>query len=381
MRLYLSNYTVPHNCDLQVVSAARLRLSGHATSWRDQPLWGAAGREVHGALAFHIEEGLHVQIRPLRPGLYGPRYIACYITISVPKRCFGCNLHPVNLNQMRGVIDGIIETLREIGIEGDVLSAKICGIDLFRNIVLNEPFENYMPLLRCLHPSRINNVRHFKSGALMMNTQRIVRFYDKGAEMRRRGVRRREAEERLNILRSEFGWRKGKVVKKELDIETVEDLLNSYDRLPTFHRDAMQKTWHFPPPHRNYASRSVSAMTHSQQISDCIRLHGLKGWKYVCEATGRRVLQEALGDERILQEILSQSRASSHSRSDICKFKRQYREDQYMQAVADDPRLLSLRDEVLSKVLRDKSLILIPSPVTLPSPRYVLQERMKSVAA
>lgn len=381
LRLYLSNYTIPHNCDLQVVSAAKLRLSGHATSWRDQPLWGAAGREVRGALAFYREEGLHVQIRPLRLGLYGPKSLACFITLSVPKRCFGYNLPPVDSRQFRGVINGVADTLPEIGIEGEVWSAKVCGIDLSRNIELNEPFEKYMPLLRCVNPPRIDRVRHFKSGVLMMNTQRTLRIYDKVAEMKRRRQRTWEMEDNLNILRAEHSWRNGKVVRKELGIETVQDLLNSHHQLENLFRDAMRQTLTFPHLHSAGPPSIISEEIDIRAIRDSMARHGAKCFKQICEDTGRRVLQKEIGEERLLQEMLSALRTPSRSRSEISKFKRWYRGGQYAQAVARDPNLLSLQDEVLSKVLRDKCLILIPSPVALPSPHYASQERTKSVAA
>ena len=105
-------------------------------------------------------------------------------------------------------------SLEQIGIQTDLTTAKVSRIDLFRNITLDHAFIDYRPVLHFLMPSYLKKVREYPTGVWMKNTHRLIRIYDKGAEMKHREQSVLAPD--THVLRAEYSWRNCKTVRKEL---------------------------------------------------------------------------------------------------------------------------------------------------------------------
>jgi hypothetical protein len=88
------------------------------------------------------------------------------------------------------VFRGVELALRDIGLSLDVWTAKLSGIEIFRNIYLDQPFSAYSPIVKLLSMPHLKYRKEYPTtGVLMGNTQVQWAIYDKAAEMRKRGVR------------------------------------------------------------------------------------------------------------------------------------------------------------------------------------------------
>lgn len=209
LQLCLSDFNIaPHNA-LRVASTIERPPQKGVLRWRNQTLWMVDGHEVRGACAYYVSDNLNMQLRPVRPDLVGPSFLTLFVNFSVSKRCFGNNLPPTTTQQLRSVVVDVAEFLSEVGIETDLTCAKVSRIDLFRNVTLDTPVSHYLPLLCSLNPSRFKTVRSYSTGVWMKNSQRLVRIYDKVAEMEYRGVRLNKDMANLTLLRAEYSWRNG----------------------------------------------------------------------------------------------------------------------------------------------------------------------------
>jgi hypothetical protein len=121
-----------------------------------------------------------------------------------------------------------------------VWTAKLSGIEIFRNIYLDQPFSAYSPIVKLLSMPHLKYRKDTPTtGVLMGNTQVQWAIYDKAAEMRKRGVRSAATE--ANILRCELRLRKGSSVRRHLKLATVRDLLDHHDQVEPFYIEMVKK--------------------------------------------------------------------------------------------------------------------------------------------
>lgn len=194
------------------------------------------------------ETGLHVEVRPKRPGWRGPDSIACYVQFSVPRVAWkGSNAWPINAMVLSYVMTRVEEMVREAGLEADLRGAKITRCDLNRNMVLDEPFASYGPLMKRLDVPRAKMRSYVHdtdaggsrisgsvaTGICNSNKTHALVFYDKLIEQEQQG----RATQGLppNLARLELQVKRGKNVRKKLGIATVQDLLDRWEHLPALY--------------------------------------------------------------------------------------------------------------------------------------------------
>jgi len=122
------------------------------SKWKlmDKFLWhDATGKAVKGAMATCIGEDCLISLRPDRD-FGGGGKPPCFIVLSAPKVLRGNDLDPIDGSMLDGVLSGVEETLRSIGIETNIMAAQVSRFDLFRIMRMKRAVRDYIPVARSL---------------------------------------------------------------------------------------------------------------------------------------------------------------------------------------------------------------------------------------
>lgn len=184
---------------------------------------------VEGIEAVYREEGICVTIGPINrscPWLG----IGFLVTFSVAGlHGNGDNTWPADQEGMEAVFDRVRRVLKSICARADLDTAKICRIDLFKNLILDEPCSAYQPIIDGLYLPYKKQQR-FPTGGTHATKRHAVVLYDKRAE--RKSRRELTAHLPPTLYRSEFQLRSCTKVRAKLHVETISDVVKMFDRLP-----------------------------------------------------------------------------------------------------------------------------------------------------
>lgn len=163
---------------------------------------------------------------------------ACYVRFEVPKFAGGDNYHPVNRKGTVGALKQVETQLAAVGIKTNVSTAQISRLDAFRNVVADEPFPCYQPVLALLKGVRMKQ-RGYENGFLWENTRQQVCFYDKLQKM---------AHDKLSVaglpgnsLRCEMRLLESRKVRDVLSMASVKDLIENYQNVRVAYEATMKK--------------------------------------------------------------------------------------------------------------------------------------------
>lgn len=184
---------------------------------------------VEGIKAVYREEGICVSIGPINKS-YPRLGIGFLVTFSVAGlHGNGDNTWPADQQGMEAVFDRVQRVLKSICAGADLDTAKICRIDLFKNLILDEPCSAYQPIIDRLYLPYKKQQR-FPTGGVHTTKRHAVVLYDKKAERKSRGAL--TADLPPTLYRSEFQLRSCKKVRAKLHVETISDVVKMFDRLP-----------------------------------------------------------------------------------------------------------------------------------------------------
>ncbi len=235
MQLLLTDYDAS-NAKLKLQPSPIDMATGAATA--SFPLWHNGSQMIEGAYAYHREEHINVKLYPMpKPGGQGMGTV-CSIRFEVPKFAGDSNYHPADFKGTRRAIRSAEKHLAAIGIKTDIKTAQISRLDAFTNVVAQEPYSCYQPVLSLLSGSRMKQ-RGYENGFLWENQQQQVCVYDKLKKMEHdkfsiAGLPR-------NSIRFEHRMLKSRKVRDALNFRNVTDLLSSYDTIASTYRETMKK--------------------------------------------------------------------------------------------------------------------------------------------
>jgi hypothetical protein len=176
--------------------------------WRQQN-----GEWVRGYGASWGDGVVFVQLMP-GLGLRADEPPRCFVTFSAPKVVFGHNLYAVDCDQLAAAFCAVEKTLRDIGIECDIMRAEISRLDLCRDVRVRRKVADYIPMLRLMHVPYQQGGKVFETTVSKLNKQRGTVFYDKFKQMKKRYPEWRRELPDAAILRTEHRLRNAGAVRR-----------------------------------------------------------------------------------------------------------------------------------------------------------------------
>jgi hypothetical protein len=154
------------------------------------------------------------------------------------------------------------------------MAAQPSRLDLFRNVIADEPYCCYAPVLQLIEGTRMEK-RGYENGFLWENGQQQVCAYDKIQKMVRDKLKTSGLP--ANTIRFEMRLLKSRKVRDVLNVSTARELLDSYDGILEAYEKTMRQQLF------RHEVRDVEAMFASDLE---------KGMAYFKENFGRNWLQK-----------------------------------------------------------------------------------------
>jgi hypothetical protein len=129
--------------------------------------------------------------------------------------------------------------LWEIGLKTNLKMSDIRRLDTFRNVVADEPYLCYRPVLQQLRGARMTG-HEFETGYRWDNSQWQLCVYDKLEEMQQRKVS--VAGYPANTIRFEKRLMNSRKIQTAAGLKTVADLLTGYDTLEPDFRQSLSRS-------------------------------------------------------------------------------------------------------------------------------------------
>ena len=195
---------------------------------KNRVLWQEkTGKKIEGVAALWKQKGIRIKIKPLNKRLCGVGSIGCFIQLTLPSWLGKVdNAWPTDPNFSSLVIDSVQEKLTMIGITADLREAKVCRCDINRNMVLDESCASYMSVLRAMSIPRTKRMLYPETGCIFYNKSYSLKFYDKIAELKAKGVPTGHLPR--NLMRVEWSIKGARNVTGQLKVTTVQNLLDRW---------------------------------------------------------------------------------------------------------------------------------------------------------
>jgi hypothetical protein len=202
------------------------------------PLYKSGARMVEGKRAFNNEGPCRVTIKAIPARDERGIQPLCTVSMEVPKVAGCSNYHPTDKRGAEAALAIVQKHLSDIGLKTNVMDAQPARLDAFRNVVADEPYSCYAPVLGLLRGSRMEQ-RGYENGHLWENGVQQICVYDKIQKMQR---------DKLpvdglpsNSIRFEMRLLKSQKVRDTLEVKTARELLESYDAIVEAYERTMKK--------------------------------------------------------------------------------------------------------------------------------------------
>lgn len=168
----------------------------------------------------------------------------CFVRFSIPAVLNnGVNFKPADLQGTKRAIKIVNDLLNEEGMTVNLEYARICRLDLFKNIETDEDFQAYKTLLREFCCKRMKLEDKYDTSLIWRNNSQEFVIYDKIAQMRNDGID--TSGYRTNTSRLEWKLKNSYKVKNALGITNVGDLYRNFDSLDELYKDVVRENF-FP---------------------------------------------------------------------------------------------------------------------------------------
>lgn len=235
LQLMLTDYDAG-NAELELQPATVNTKTGELTG--HFPLYVSNGSHVCGRKAFNNTGPCRVAIKAVPNAQTGGTQPMCTVALEVPKATGGSNYHPTDKQGTEDALRRIQQHLTEIGLKTNVMTAQPARVDMFNNVIADEPYSCYAPVLRLLSGSRMEQ-RGYENGFLWENGRQQVCAYDKLQKM----VRDKLSIDGLprNTIRFEMRLLNSSKVRDTLSVKSARELLDHYDELARAYHQTMKK--------------------------------------------------------------------------------------------------------------------------------------------
>ena len=224
----LLHILLPYDCsiaddaDINLVGSTINLRPGELTYPVDLLYTTKNGDKVIGQKAYINDKLFNLSISPNRKKLF--------LNLSKVSQ-FGINLHPIDADEANNSIQLIQDRLEKYGFQVNLKEGVLLKVEIFKNLSPTKPFRDYVKALDYLEIKRGFN-RKYGQSYYFENDSRKLCFYDKTKEL----IDSKEIKpETGNIIgpciRAEYRLFNKIVIKRELQLTTLGDLLDNWDDL------------------------------------------------------------------------------------------------------------------------------------------------------
>jgi hypothetical protein len=285
LQLLLHDYDAD-GADLELQRGNVILKTGELTG--NFPLYKSGGKMVEGKKAFNNDGPCRVTIKAIPARDERGIQPLCTVSMEVPKVAGCSNYHPTDERGAEAALNIVQKHLSSIGLKTNVMDAQPARMDAFRNVVADEPYSCYAPVLGLLRGSRMEK-RGYENGHLWENGVQQVCVYDKIQKMQRDNL----SIEGLppNSIRFEMRLLKSQKVRATLEVKTARELLESYGAIVEAYERTMKKQLF------SHSVDAVDAMFASDMRDEMLwfqQTHGRNwldtwvkacGWKFITQHT------------------------------------------------------------------------------------------------
>jgi hypothetical protein len=202
------------------------------------PLYKSGARMVEGKRAFNNDGPCRVTIKAIPSRDERGIQPLCTVAMEVPKVAGCSNYHPTDKRGAEAALKIVQKHLSSIGLKTNVMDAQPARLDAFRNVVADEPYSCYAPVLGLLRGSRMEQ-RGYENGHLWENGVQQVCVYDKIQKLQRDKL----PVEGLpsNSIRFEMRLLKSQKIRDTLEVNSARELLANYQGIAEAYERTMQK--------------------------------------------------------------------------------------------------------------------------------------------
>ncbi|MFA7372984.1 MAG: hypothetical protein WC074_05425 [bacterium] len=193
-----------------------------------------SGRYVFGDKAYYNANGWKLDIKPL--GRDAHPYM--FITLSVPKFLdITSNYRSVTADEFYSAMRSLNADLNAHGIYTSINEACISRVDLFKNIILDEPYHSYIPLIDAMTVMRAKR-KIWGTTYLWKTNIWEISIYDKIDEMKSKGMPVSGLPD--NVVRFELRLMRAQEIKEKLGVMTVDELYGHFDLLEEYFNNTIK---------------------------------------------------------------------------------------------------------------------------------------------
>lgn len=285
--------------DFEVDSSAQLRTNSAVDigtgETHDRPLFqpNGEGPPVEGTKAYANPGPIGITIRGVD---------ALFVDVSLPSLLDGDNLVPVDTKlRLETAIAVLHEKLRVFGITADIPNAKICRLDVFRDVQTENPLIDYQVPLGSLEFPYMERQRYGDGGYRWHNKSRQILLYPKGETMG----------ENNRVQRLEYRVTRTRRLRDQMYIETVSELQDAFNRVRIAFRKAVRTL--FPEEPMEVSSPPTCTRDAIASALDVLEEKSGSPHSDALQALGVRYLQKRESVDSFLEAIEEHgSRMAAH---------------------------------------------------------------------
>ena len=236
LKVFTDDFEISDNAGVLIQPATIDYETGESRNYR---LFRASnGKWVYGAKAIANTPNYQCTIKPMFRGEGESTGVNLFIQTSLPKVMNGENYYSLSETETIESVKKLETDLQNRGIGLNLGDCKLSRVDAFRVAIAENPFLTYAPLFRLLRAKR-TRMTDYGTTFLWRNTQRELCVYDKGEEMRNRGIKGGFPN---NSIRFEYRVLNSKACQKETGTRTVRELTNNLDGIRDVYEKALQES-------------------------------------------------------------------------------------------------------------------------------------------
>ena len=269
------------------------------------------------------------------------------ININFPKISqFDINLHPIDKEEAENVVNLVQDRFLNKGIELDLRLSRLKYLEIYKNFTLDCPFHEYIKALEWLEVKRGIENKFDTTFYLGSGVRKLV-IYDKTKELIDKHIIKDKTKSITGmIMRVEYRLSDNKTIFRELKLNTLGDLLKSWDKLNDKFNESVSKFIKLPnkePPSKKLFFKSEAARLKHLFSNDNNR----SAWNDYRKYWGSVAIMNHWESVQDLRSILSSYKSSDA----VSRHIKELREDAMKLPTPDNISLLHLLQEFHAKLL------------------------------
>ena len=226
IKLFIEDFTVTPGAKIIIQPSPYILGTGELTS--NHPLIECENMSVGGAKAYLNTDRFNLTIQDRSKA---------FLQCSLPKVYARDNYKPLNKAQSIEAINTVGQDLWESGFHTDINKSNISRLDIFKNVLTDEPYQQYADIFKVLRGKRKLR-RDYGTTFLWHNTQEELEIYDKIEEIR---IRKKDTKDYPDTMRFEHRLLNKRKANNVLGFSAVEAIADNWQVIKDKTREAWKR--------------------------------------------------------------------------------------------------------------------------------------------